>query len=233
MRKRSDLTPTARAVLAWALGRDWWRRHDVDEGVESGEHAVARALRDLRGLGLLETKGKTTQMRYRITLTGTQRALALGLAAPAPPPAPPPPPKPTMLDPRWEPGGPDAPDPLPMGPAEPSPPAEPAPAAEVVELQPEMSTEAVPEPPEVTPAQVELGRAADRYIGARDALQAGAELAARLLDEGVEVEVIACANALKKLATALEASFTALDEARSAVAAEQYDALLQRMGVAA
>ncbi len=57
MPKRHDLTPTARAVLAWATGRDWWRRRDVDEGVESGDHAVACALRDLRGLGLLEMRG--------------------------------------------------------------------------------------------------------------------------------------------------------------------------------
>jgi hypothetical protein len=212
MPKRHDLTPTARAVLAWATGRDWWRRRDVDEGVESGDHAVACALRDLRGLGLLEMRGKTTRVRYRITATGIQRATALGLALPASltasPPAPP-------------------------MPIDPDPPAAPPPVAEVVELQLEVSTEAVPDPPAVTLAQVELNRAVERYVAARDALQVGAELAAHVLDKVVDVEVIAFANGLRKLATALEVSFTALDEARFAVAAEQYDAVLARMGVAA
>ncbi len=212
MPKRHDLTPTARAVLAWATGRDWWRRRDVDEGVESGDHAVACALRDLRGLGLLEMRGKTTRVRYRITATGIQRATALGLALPA------------SLT---------ASSPAPPMPIDPDPPAAPPPVAEVVELQPEVSTEAVPDPPSVTLAHVELNRAAERYVAARDALRVGAELAAHLLDEVVEVEVIAFANGLRKLATALEVSFTALDEARFAVAAEQYDAVLAQMGVAA
>lgn len=123
-----------------------------------------------------------------------------------------------------------APPPSPLAPLDPGPPAAPTPA-EVVELQPEVSTEAVPEAPECTAAQVQLDRAEDAYVAARDALQAGAELAVQLLDEGDEVKVIAAAVAMRKLATALEDSFRALDEARGAVDAERYDALLVQMGV--
>lgn len=123
--------------------------------------------------------------------------------------------------------------PPPPTPLDPDPPSAPPPAAEVVELQPEVSTEAVPEPPEVTPAQVALDRAEDAYIAARDALQAGAELAVQKIDDGVEVEVIAVAEGLQRLADALQQRYRLLDEARNAVAADRYDALLAQMGVAA
>lgn len=128
---------------------------------------------------------------------------------------------------------PPPPEPPPPMPLDPDPPAAPPPAAEVVELQPEVSTEAVPEPPEVTPAQIALDRAAHAYIAARDALQAGAELAVQKIDDGVEVEVIAVAEGLQRLADALQEAYRRLDEARNAVAADRYDALLAQMGVAA
>ena len=222
MRKRNDLTPADRLVLAWAHGRDWWSRKDVDEGVELGEHAVGRSLRHLQSLGLIEAEGNTVARRYCETLKGAARVAAEGLAtpaAPAPPALPAPPASPAP--------------PAPPMPLDPDPPAAPPPAAEVVELQPEVSTEAVPEPFEFTPAQVALDRAEDAYIAARDALQAGAELAVQKLDDGVEVEVIAVAEGLQRLADALQEAFRRLDDARNAVAADRYDALLAQMGVAA
>lgn len=163
---------------------------------------------------------------YRYYVPGLHEASAEQAAAPAPAP-PPPAPEPTMPDPRWEPGGPDAPDPLPLGPAEPDPPAELPPAAEVVELQPEVSTV-----PARLPSEDAADAAADAYIVARDRLSRAAELAVQLLD-GEEVEVIAAAEGLQRLADALQASYRALDDARNAVAADRYDALLEQMGVAA
>lgn len=234
MRKRADLTPTAEEILGWALGRNWWSRADVDGGVERREGAVGDGLRQFRGLGLLEGKGRTSNTRYRITKKGLDRADELGLKmqppspAPAPAPAPPPPaPEPTMPDPRWGPGGPDAPDPLPLGPAELDPPAEPRFAAEVVELQPEVVTL-----PSRLPSEDAADAAADAYIAARDRLRRAAQLAVQLLD-GEEVEVIAAAEGLQRLADTLQASYRALDDARGAVAADRYEALLEQMGVAA
>ena len=234
MRKRADLTPTAEEILGWALGRNWWSRADVDGGVERREGAVGDGLRQFRGLGLLEGKGRTSNTRYRITKKGLDRADELGLKmqppspAPAPAPAPPPPaPEPTVPAPRRGPGGPPAPDPLPLGPAELDPPAEPRFAAEVVELQPEVVTL-----PSRLPSEDAADAAADAYIAARDRLRRAAQLAVQLLD-GEEVEVIAAAEGLQRLADTLQASYRALDDARGAVAADRYEALLEQMGVAA
>lgn len=175
---------------------------DVAAGVDCSLSTVHKHLHTLMGEGAVEREQPDGGGAYRYYPVHRN-------SAPAPPPAPQPP---TPLD--------------------PDPPAAPPPAAEVVELQPEVSTEAVPEPPERLPSEVAADAAADAYIIARDRLSRACERAGALLD-GDEVEVIACAAGLRQLATALQAAAGQLEEARAAVLADRYEAILSSMGAAA